>query len=207
MAQSTATTAGTDAANHLLLQVLGAVGVDSKYPMIAVDAALDLVVRHTPADLGTTTVALADSLRYVAAADVACTEQVPRVDVSIVDGFAVCDDNPTNRNSNPSGDDLVVVGAVVAGQEGRGVVADKLVAGQAIYVTTGTALPRGTARVVPIEHCAAGTVTGTVRVASLQQEGNRWIRKAGSDVATGQVSSPSPRVCMVFRVVWPDFRC
>eukprot|EP00750_Incisomonas_marina_P009039 INCI15781.1.p1 GENE.INCI15781.1~~INCI15781.1.p1 ORF type:complete len:889 (-),score=161.10 INCI15781.1:420-3086(-) len=162
--------------------VLDAVGVDSAFPMISVDEALQLVLEHTPHSLGTETVALDQALGAVAATDVVCLMDLPPYEASIVDGFAIAEKD----GQDLEGHDLRLTAATIAGS-GRSVVLERG-AKEAVYVTTGAPVPRNTSRVVPIERCTKGEAPGVVRVASLKAEhGNCWIRAAGSDVPAGKV--------------------
>ena len=166
--------------------VLDAVGVDSAFPMISVDEALQLVLEHTPHSLGTETVALDQALGAVAATDVVCLMDLPPYEASIVDGFAIAEKD----GQDLEGHDLRLTAATIAGS-GRSVVLERG-AKEAVYVTTGAPVPRNTSRVVPIERCTKGEAPGVVRVASLKAEhGNCWIRAAGSDVPAGKVCGSS----------------
>ena len=166
--------------------------------MVAVDEALQLVFDATPRSLGTETVELSLALNAVAATDMVCMVNLPPFDASVVDGFAIAEQLPPGSKAaaavpedDLSGKDLRVIAATAAGAAGE---AHSLAPGalEAVYVTTGAPLPRGTTRVVPIETCAAGTTPGTVRVGSRDAErGATWIRPAGSDVASGKVRGRS----------------
>lgn len=166
-----------------LNEVLHNVGTDSQYPMITVDQALELVLQHTPASLGTIAVDVADSINMVAAADVACQIDLPPFNAAIVDGFAVSE----LAVDDLVGKDLVVKSVSMAGTSNDSPQFSTVV-DEAIYVTTGAPVPKGTTRVVPVEHCSKGSAPSTIQIPSLKFEGNNtWIRNAGSDVSAGQV--------------------
>jgi molybdopterin molybdotransferase len=113
--------------------------------MIPVDAALEIVLNHTP-NLGREEVALADSLGRVLAEDVCADTDLPPFDRSAMDGYAV-------RASDVSGAPVVldVAGQVRAGQWPE----HPLPPGQAVQVMTGAPIPAGATAVQPVEKTRA----------------------------------------------------
>lgn len=182
----------------LLEEVFESVGVESRYPMIAVDDALDLVLQHTPKYVDVVRVKVVEAINFVSAADVICSKCLPSQDVSIVDGFAVND----SHNGFDKDTQFRVVNAIAAGAfETNSLALRSIDSGEAVYVTTGAPIPPTANRVVPIEHCQTGKIDGTVCVACLDEEGgNTWIRSAGSDVPANQVNMHSVQLCLKYDI-------
>ena len=113
--------------------------------MIPVDAALDIVLKHTPV-LGAEDVALAEALGRVLAEDVRADGDLPPFDRSAMDGYAV-------RASDVSSAPVVLE---VAGQVRAGQWPDRpLPPGQAVQVMTGAPVPAGATAVQPVEKTRA----------------------------------------------------
>jgi molybdopterin molybdotransferase len=109
--------------------------------MIPVDAALDIVLKHTPS-LGAEEVPLAEALGRVLAEDVRADADLPPFDRSAMDGFAV-------RASDVTRAPVVLE---VAGQIRAGQWPDQpLPPGQAVQVMTGAPVPAGATAVQPVE--------------------------------------------------------
>src|SRR5436190_21622293 len=109
--------------------------------MVPVDAALEIVLKHTPS-LGTEEVALADALGRVLAEDVRTDADLPPFDRSAMDGYAV-------RASDVARAPIVLD---VAGQIRAGQWPDRpLPPGQAMQVMTGAPVPAGANAVQPVE--------------------------------------------------------
>jgi molybdenum cofactor synthesis domain-containing protein len=109
--------------------------------MIPVDAALDIVLKHTPS-LGAEEVPLAEALGRVLAEDVRADADLPPFDRSAMDGYAV-------RASDVTRAPVVLE---VAGQIRAGQWPDQpLPPGQAVQVMTGAPVPAGATAVQPVE--------------------------------------------------------
>ena len=80
------------------------VGVESPFPMVTVDEALQIITDVSPRTLGTETVELSIALNAVAAADVVCPHDLPQFHATIVDGFAIAE----KPNVDLAGEDLQV---------------------------------------------------------------------------------------------------
>jgi molybdopterin molybdotransferase len=113
--------------------------------MIPVDAALEIVLRHTPS-LGAEEVPLAEALGRVLAEDVSADADMPPFDRSAMDGYAV-------RASDLARAPVVLE---VAGQIRAGQWPDQpLRPGQAVQVMTGAPVPAGATAVQPVEKTRA----------------------------------------------------
>jgi molybdopterin molybdotransferase len=124
--------------------------------MIPVDAALEIVLKHTPS-LGTEDVPLAEALGRVLAEDVRTDTDMPPFDRSAMDGYAV-------RAADVAGAPVVLE---VAGQVRAGQWPDQpLPAGQAVQIMTGAPVPAGATAVQPVEKTRA--IDGGRRVEILE---------------------------------------
>lgn len=124
--------------------------------MISVDAALDIVLKHTPS-LGAEEVPLTAALGRVLAEDVHTDADLPPFDRSAMDGYAV-------RASDLTQAPVVLP---VAGQIRAGQWPDQpLLPQQAIQVMTGAPVPPGATAVLPVEKTRA--IDGGRRVELLE---------------------------------------
>jgi molybdopterin molybdotransferase len=123
-------------------------------------------VRPLPAE----TVAAADSLGRVLAADVVSELELPPFDSSAMDGFAIV--------AGPAGA-LPVVGESRAGSPFDGTLRP----GNAVRISTGAVVPAGADAVVPVERVQE---QGD-RVEVPASEPGAHIRRAGEDVHAGQI--------------------
>ncbi|HYU42241.1 MAG TPA: gephyrin-like molybdotransferase Glp [Vicinamibacteria bacterium] len=124
--------------------------------MIPVDAALDIVLKHTPS-LGAEEVPLTEALGRVLAEDVSTDSDLPPFDRSAMDGYAV-------RAADVAQAPVVLD---VAGQIRAGQWPDHpLPPGQAVQVMTGAPVPAGATAVQPVEKTRA--VDGGRRVEILE---------------------------------------
>ena len=147
--------------------------------LVGVDEHLaDLLAGHEP--LEPLALGLAHALGCVLAEDVAATAPAPRFDTSAMDGYAVrAGDTDAASAQQPVA--LDVVGDAPAGRPAGVTVAP----GSCTRVATGGLLPEGADAVVPVEDTDAAT-SGAVRVRVAAQPG-AYVRRAGEDVAVGQV--------------------
>jgi molybdopterin molybdotransferase len=124
--------------------------------MIPVDAALDIVLKHTPS-LAAEEIPLTDALGRVLAEDVSTDADLPPFDRSAMDGYAV-------RASDVARAPVVLE---VAGQIRAGQWPDQpLPPGQAMQVMTGAPVPVGATAVQPVEKTRA--IDGGRRVEILE---------------------------------------
>lgn len=123
---------------------------------------------------GPVEVPVAEAAGRVLATEVVASLAVPPFDHAAMDGFAV-------RSADVA---AVPVELPVAGTAAAGDPAARLEAGTAIRIMTGAELPAGADLVIPFEWT---TGTDPVRVLQTAPAG-RHIRRAGEDVAAGQVT-------------------
>ncbi|WP_336921834.1 molybdotransferase-like divisome protein Glp [Aquipuribacter sp. SD81] len=134
---------------------------------------LALAVPLPPADLP-----LLDALGRVLAEDVVAPAPLPGADNSGMDGYAVrCADVAGASEATPV--ELPVVGDVAAGEH-----AAPLAPGTAVRIMTGGVVPAGADGVVPVEQTDGGTDVVRLRAEAVP---GRFVRRAGSDVAAGEV--------------------
>jgi len=112
------------------------------------------------------------SLNYVTSEDIYSHVDVPRVDMSMRDGYAVC--------FGDSESVFKVVGEIRAGNN----LEWFLNPGQAVYITTGAIVPVNCDAIVMIEYCLLNDGILTV---SEKLSKDQWIRKIGSDVKKNSV--------------------
>lgn len=137
------------------------------------------MVRAATTRLAPRTVARADALGLVLAADVIAHESVPPFANTAVDGYAVqAADVATASDDAPVR--LAVVGELPAGQAPSTAVA----AGQAIRIMTGAPIPPGADAVVMVERTTSGP--DHVLVHAPVAPGDN-VRRAGGDVEPGAV--------------------
>src|SRR3954453_3892505 len=141
---------------------------------MSVAEALRQVLEHA-APLASETVPLADAYGRVLAADLSAQRTQPPVDVSAMDGYAVC---AADVKSAPVR--LRLIGEVAAGHPFAGTVG----AGEAARIFTGGAVPPGADTIV-IQENATGD--GDVVVVNQASVAGRHIRRAGLDFASGAV--------------------
>jgi molybdopterin molybdotransferase len=132
---------------------------------------------------------LLGALGQVLAEDITATFDIPPLDNTAMDGYAVRSSDTTGASeANPV--ELRVTGEVAAGYIYDGEVE----LGGAVRIMTGAPIPRGADAVVPFEETdetglqaphAAGRTNGRVRVFKEARAGAN-LRLAGEDVATGQ---------------------
>jgi len=128
------------------------------------------------------------ALGQVLAEDVAAGFDIPPLDNTAMDGYAVrAEDTMGAAEASPR--ELRVIGEVAAGYIFAGAVGP----GTAVRIMTGAAIPEGAAAVVPFEETdepftrpptGAGSLSGSVHVLKEAAAGAN-IRRAGEDVRTG----------------------
>ncbi|MCX8052627.1 MAG: molybdopterin molybdotransferase MoeA [Armatimonadetes bacterium] len=117
------------------------------------------------------TVALRNALGRVAFADQRSRLDLPPFDKSAMDGYAVLADDEC--------DEYEVVETVPAGHTGT----KELTPGTTVKVMTGAAVPKGTGKVIILEHCEEHS--GRVRI--LKRDDAENICRRGEDVRAGDV--------------------
>ncbi len=149
--------------------------------MISVEQALDTILSHiTP--LGTERVHIQHSLGRVLAEEVRATRSVPPADNSAMDGYAVqVADIAGASPAQPKR--LSVVGEIPAGYR----ASRPLQRGEAMSIMTGAAIPEGADCVVMQEDTS---LDGSAVLISKEVPRGEHIRRAGEDIAAGEVLFP-----------------
>lgn len=146
--------------------------------MISVEEALNTILPHIRI-LGTERVPLQDSLGSILAEDMTAPFNVPPLDNSAMDGYAVRADDIQGA-SKQSPVRLSISGELPAGYQSR----HPLQKGEALRIMTGAPVPDGADTVVMQEDTRC---TGTsVDILEPPPRGSN-IRKAGEDIAEGQL--------------------
>lgn len=131
--------------------------------------------------LGPETLALADALGRVLAADIASPVDVPPFDRALVDGFAVRSSDTRGATSAEPVRLVLNPEILACGVEPRMAV----VAGTATPIATGGVLPRGADAVVMVEVTEFVADAGAIDLGEVAAPG-RFIGSAGSDMALGE---------------------
>ena len=162
--------------------------------MISVEEALAYVLKHF-SPLAPERVALLESLDRVLAEDVLADMNVPPLDNSAMDGYAVRAADIVNA-SQEHPVTLRVIGDLAAGY-----MPDRTVEpGTAVRIMTGAVLPPGADTVVRFEETSEGAQTrgagkghGTVEILKAIKQGDN-VRGAGEDIRKGKVVLPKGTV-------------
>jgi molybdopterin molybdotransferase len=157
--------------------------------MISVEEAQERLLSHI-AILGKEEVPILDSLGQVLAEDLRSAIDVPPLDNSAMDGYALqAKDTAGAQEGSPRL--LRVIDTVAAGS-----ITDKeVVPGTAIRIMTGAPIPKGADSVVRFEDTdetarQSGGPISQIGICVQAKEGQN-IRRAGEDIAEGQVVLPS----------------
>ena len=142
--------------------------------MIPLEQARQAVLDSCPAP-EVATVALADALSLVTAAEIVAREAIPPFDNTAMDGYAL---KAADTVAAPVR--LRVVGEVRAGQAELPAVGD----GEAVRIMTGAQIPPGADAVVVVEQT---TLDGDGVLVDVAVERGEWIRRSGDDVSPGDV--------------------
>ena len=146
--------------------------------MISVEDALNTILPHINI-LGTERVGIQDSLGAVLSEDITAPFNVPPLDNSAMDGYAVkAEDLKGVSEKNPV--KLKVSGELPAGYRSK----DSLKKGEALRIMTGAPVPEGSDTVVMQEDTRRDN--DSVEIFKEISIGTN-IRKAGEDIAAGQV--------------------
>lgn len=154
--------------------------------MIPVERALEMILEHIHV-LDPEEKPILDCLGQVVAADMSAREDIPPMDNSAMDGFAVRASD--TRGATPSSPVVLsVVGQVAAGY----VPSRTVEPGTAVRIMTGATLPSGADTVVPFEdtdETARASLGADLRYIGILVETERGanVRKRGEDIARGQV--------------------
>jgi molybdopterin molybdotransferase len=144
--------------------------------MISVEEALEKILSHIR-PLGTEKISLLDALGRVIAEDIYAKRDIPPLDNSAMDGYAVRSMDVTQATrDHPIR--LEVVEDLPAGFVSKKV----LQKGQAIRIMTGAPIPKGSDAVIPVEETAKEGNEAAIFKATAPGD---CIRKAGEDVKKG----------------------
>ena len=144
--------------------------------MITVEEALDKILSHIQT-LGTEKVSLMEALGRVLAEDIVAPRDIPPLDNSAMDGYAVRWEDIQKASQDRS------VRLEVIEDLPAGFIAKKTVRrGQAIRIMTGAPIPQGADTVVPVEET---TKEGDSALISMAIAMGDCIRHAGEDVKQG----------------------
>ena len=156
--------------------------------MISVEEALERILSYFDR-LGPETQPITEALGQVLAKDVAADFDIPPLDNTAMDGYAViAADTDGASESNPVR--LRVTGELAAGYVYEGEVSE----GGAVRIMTGAPMPRGADSVVPFEETdealeGAPKPTSEVAIMKAAKPGAN-VRRAGEDVRTGELVIP-----------------
>jgi molybdopterin molybdotransferase len=130
-------------------------------------------------------VAVRESLGRVAAQDIVSPIDVPTHTNSAVDGYALARDELPKEGAR----EFRIVGSALAGRPYVGAVAR----GDCVQIMTGAAMPSGTDAVVLREQAAVRGDTATIQY---EADRARNVRKAGEDIAKGEIALPAGKEIM-----------
>jgi molybdopterin molybdotransferase len=144
--------------------------------MIRVEEALDKILPHIE-PLGSEKVSILEALGRVIAEDIIANRDIPPLDNSGMDGFAVRSGDVQNADQNHP------VRLEVIEDLPAGFISTRTVGrGEAIRIMTGAPIPRGADAVIPVEYTKKEDRFVAVFKAALSGE---YIRRAGEDVKKG----------------------
>jgi molybdopterin molybdotransferase len=148
--------------------------------VLSVEEALDKILGEVDV-LEAERVPILDSLGQVLAEDITSDINVPPLDNSAMDGFAVRSEDTKGAGAETPRF-LNVIDTVMAGS----ISSREVVPGTAIRIMTGAPVPRGADSVVQFELTDEGKSTDNTRVGVLaESRPGHNIRKAGEDIARG----------------------
>ncbi|XP_018571465.1 gephyrin [Anoplophora glabripennis] len=156
----------------------------SPYPMLEVEAALNIILAECKASLEKEELEFDKAANRVLAEDIYADEPVPPFRASIKDGYAV-------RAADGVGD-RIVRNVTAAGDSPY---EDSLKEGEVIRISTGAPIPLGADAVVQVEDTTLveqsddGSQEVVVRI-NVQPQVGQDIREIGSDIAAGELVLP-----------------
>ncbi|KAK5553805.1 hypothetical protein LTR46_008351 [Exophiala xenobiotica] len=172
----------------------------SPYPMLSVSDAVAKILENTPQPVKEVRDLTPDLIGYVMAEDIRAAEAVPAYPASIVDGYAVIVQAPTNTHKDTDTDDLpptkgvkgiFPVASVSHAQASS--MPPPLSPGQIARITTGAPLPLHANAVVMVEDTAIASLTddkseeATVEILTDDISVGENIRLPGSDIKLGEI--------------------
>ncbi len=148
--------------------------MNTKKPMLSAQEALDLLVGAARVVSESETLATVEATGRVLAADQLSQLDVPPMDNTQMDGYAVRADDCVSGAAT-----LSVSQRIPAGHVGQ-----PLQRGTAARIFTGALIPEGADAVVMQEQCAFDESTGMVTINHVPSSGE-WIRRRGEDIRAG----------------------
>ncbi len=151
-----------------------------KKPLLSVQEALDFLLSAARAVSSTEIIPTLDANGRVLAADQASQIDVPPMDNTQMDGYAVRAADCASGNAT-----LRISQRIPAGHVGQ-----PLLPGTAARIFTGALIPEGADAVVMQEQCEADSTATQVTVKHAPRFGE-WVRRAGEDIRSGSVILPA----------------
>lgn len=148
--------------------------------MLSVQEALDFLLTAARPVIGTELILTLDANGRVLAADQTSQIDVPPMDNTQMDGYAVRAADCASGNAM-----LAVTQRIPAGHVGQA-----LMPGTAARIFTGALIPEGADAVVMQEQCVADAAGTQVSVQHTPRSGE-WVRRAGEDIQSGSVILPA----------------
>lgn len=146
----------------------------TKKPMLSAQEALDFLLAAAQPVAGIETLATIDATGRVLAADQTSRLDVPTMDNTQMDGYAVRAADCSSGEAS-----LPVSQRIPAGHVGQA-----LQPGTAARIFTGALIPEGADAVVMQEQCSFDEASGKVVVRHAPQAGE-WVRRRGEDIVAG----------------------
>ena len=153
--------------------------MNTKKPMLSVQEALDLLLGAARALSETETLATVEATGRVLAADQLSQLDVPPMDNTQMDGYAVRAADCASGSAA-----LSVSQRIPAGHVGQ-----PLQPGTAARIFTGALIPDGADAVVMQEQCAFDEASGKVTISHAPKPGE-WVRRRGEDIRAGSTILP-----------------
>ena len=149
----------------------------TKPPMLTAQQALDHLLSHAQSVTEIEKVAMQASLGRVLAENVSSLVDVPPLDNTSMDGYAV-----RTADTQNSGSTLRIAQRIPAGSMGT-----QLEPGTAARIFTGAPVPPGADAVVMQEDCTTDSEAGQVSINIVPTSG-QWIRRRGEDLTAGKTA-------------------
>ncbi len=153
----------------------------NKPPMLTAQQALEHLLSHAQAVMESESVPVQAALGRVLAQNVASLVDVPPLDNTSMDGYAV-----RSADTKVSGAVLKIAQRIPAGSMGT-----QLEPGTAARIFTGAPVPSGADAVVMQEDCCiAEGASDQVQINTITTPG-QWIRRRGEDLTAGKIALPA----------------
>lgn len=150
----------------------------TKPPMLTAQQALDHLLSHAKPVHETETLAMQAALGRVLAESVSSLVDVPPLDNTSMDGYAV-----RTRDTNTPGQILAIAQRIPAGSMGT-----ELKPGTAARIFTGAPVPLGADAVVMQEDCSTPEGASDQVQVNIAPTSGQWIRRRGEDLTAGKTA-------------------